>query len=72
MKCLKKEDLAIWGDYNSASTQQIAIKFKMCQDHDYCESEENIRKWLRRKFIVVVTNEVLWNQEVYFADTELA
>ena len=29
-KCIPREDLVIWGDYNSAKAQQIAVKFDMC------------------------------------------
>ena len=30
----------------------------MCEGHDYCESEENIIKWLKRKFVMLVFNEI--------------
>ena len=29
-RCIDTEDLRIWGDYNSAKAQQLAIRFKMC------------------------------------------
>ena len=55
-KCIKKEDLVTWGDYNSASAQQIAIKFKMCVNKTICESEENIREWIKGKYILLLYN----------------
>lgn len=30
----------------------------MCEGHDYCESEETIRKWLKRKFVLLIFNEI--------------
>ena len=29
-KCVDKEELEIWGDYNSKATQMMAINFRMC------------------------------------------
>ena len=49
-------NLQIWGDYDSEKAQQLAIRFKMCEGADYCESEENIREWLKRKYIVILYN----------------
>ena len=55
-KCINREDLVIWGDYNSQKAQQIAVKFKMCEGKDVCESKEKIKEWLARKFIVILYN----------------
>ena len=30
-KCINKEDLVIYGDYNSYRAQQINVTFKMCE-----------------------------------------
>ena len=47
-KCLNKEDMVIWGNYNSKEAQQVTIKFKTCNHdvNDYCKSKENIKQWL--------------------------
>ena len=55
-RCLKENDMQIWGSYDSEKAQQLAISFKMCEGADYCESEENIREWLRHKYIVLLYN----------------
>ena len=55
-KCINRKDLSIWGDYNSAKAQQIAIKFKMCEGRPDCESVEATREWLRGKFIILLYN----------------
>ena len=55
-KCVDQKDLVIWGDYNSAKAQQLAVKFKLCEGHDYCEPKDEILKWLRGKYIVLLYN----------------
>ena len=52
MKCVDRENLTIWGDYNSPVAQEFAIKFKMCVGEG-CEPIEKIRDWLSGKFIVL-------------------
>ena len=58
----------IWGDFNANKAQLISFKFKMCKDKPTCESEENIRKWLSGKFIVLLHNQVKFNQEGYYEE----
>ena len=69
-KCVPNKDLNIWGDYNSKKAQQLAYKFKFCQEKDdegnivlgrdgnpkKCESEEDIRTYLRGKYILLLYN----------------
>ena len=57
-KCPNPDQVKIWGDYNSLATQQLSVRFRMCVGHDYCESEENIREWLKRKFVLIAFNEI--------------
>ena len=59
--------MSIWGDYNSVKGQQLAIRFRMCEGgpEKGCESEENIRKWLQRKFIVIIYNSIRFENEGY-------
>lgn len=66
-KCIPREDLIIWGDYNSAKAQQISIKFEMCDNTKErfagvaCEEKAAIQEWLRRKFIVIIFNQIRFN-----------
>ena len=55
-KCIAKEDMKIWGDYNSERAMQLAVKFHMCEGHDYCRDKEDILKWLSGKYIVLLYN----------------
>ena len=55
-KCIDNKNLKIWGVYNSAKAQQIAVKFRMCDDRPDCESKEAIRDWLKGKYILLLYN----------------
>ena len=43
----------------------------MCEGHDYCESQEDIIKWLRRKFILLVYNEIRFELDGYGNDVSV-
>ena len=46
--CADKEDLIIYGDYNSAKAQTISMRFMFCdkEKNDYCFSREETLDWL--------------------------
>ena len=70
-KCPNSDQVQIWGDYNSLYAQQLTVSFKMCEGHDYCESRENIIAWLRRKFILLVYNEIRFELDGYGNDVSV-
>ena len=43
LKCFDPSQMEIWGDYNSAKAQQLAIRFKMCEGHNYCADKDEIK-----------------------------
>ena len=59
----------IWGDYNSAKAMQLSVRFKMCEGETWCESEENIRKWLKQKYIVILYNQVNFEHNKFHQDS---
>ena len=70
-RCMKREDLVIWGDYNSAKAQQISIKFNFCKDRDDCFSEAEIKEWLKRKFIVLLYNQRRFDPSTFHEATRI-
>ena len=68
-KCYDKKDFVVWGDFNSAYAQSMRIKFDMCVGHDYCKSYDEIMAFLRRKWLVIVYNEIRFNPFGYFEDS---
>ena len=59
-QCIKKPDLRIQGDYNSRITRSFVLLFEKCvQENEstvQCKSDQEIKEWLQRKFIVTYTN----------------
>ena len=43
----------------------------MCEGQG-CESEENIIEWLKRKYIVVIYNQIRFDSDKYFLDSKVA
>ena len=41
----------------------------MCKNKTICESEENIRQWLRGKYILLLYNQVRFDSEAYFYES---
>ena len=59
-KCLDEEYIRIQGDYNSGMTRSFVIQFEKCDQEKYdgvCKSDEEIEKWMRRKFILSYSNQ---------------
>ena len=69
-KCINEEEIVIWGDYNSQKAQQIAVNFKMCEPGvGECAEKDEILKWLQNKYIVMLYNQIVFDQEGYFTDS---
>ena len=47
------------------------MRFKACEG-DGCESKENIREWLKRKYIVILYNQIRFDSTKYFKDSRVA
>ena len=69
-KCIDKKDTVIWGDYASPSGQSIAVRFRMCEGgpSNGCETEEDIKNWLKPKFIVLLHNQRRFDNEGFYGE----
>ena len=60
LKCLTEPNqLALWGNFDSDVGQNIGIGFQKCDNATStvtCKSDEQIRQWMRDKYIIVLTN----------------
>ena len=55
--------MELQGDYNSNKAQVLKLVFEKCNNETIegnvtCASDEEITVWLRRKFIIVLQNQV--------------
>ena len=58
--CPKEEDLAIFGDYDSATALVFNIQFIMCHNRTDCKSREEIMNYLRDTFIMIAYNQIIF------------
>ena len=60
LMCLAEDsDVVIQGDFNSQKGKSLQVVFERCKENppgNQCHSKDKIDKWLRRKFIITVTN----------------
>ena len=49
----------------------MSVKFKMCKGESYCESEADIRKWLARKYIILLYNQVRFDPEHFLESSKI-
>ena len=61
LQCLQ-EDVELMGDYNSEAGKQLVISFKVCKGKPVCRDEAEIKKWMRRKFILIMENQIDFNK----------
>ena len=63
--------MVIWGDYNAAKAQQFEIQFVMCEyvEGGKCKTEAEIREWLMRKFILILYNHIIFDQDAFYEET---
>ena len=49
----------------------MSVSFKMCEGESYCESQEDIKKWLQRKFIVLLYNQIRFDSENFLDNAKI-
>ena len=54
--CAKKEELNIYGNFNSANTRMVNVKLERCHGQDYCASDKEITEFFRDKYLLVLQN----------------
>ena len=78
LQCIR-EDVVLSGDYNTAAASQLVIAFTPCRNEDSsgaqgaisppanqvkCKPEADIKRWMRRKFILLLENQVEFNKDL--------
>ena len=69
MQCID-EDFSIFGDYRSFAVQHLSIQFEACDyiNNSTCKSYEEIRQFMRRKFIMTLENARVFKSHLYDED----
>ena len=72
LKCLDVEKINVQGDYNSPKARSFVLLFEKCMNETFdgtCKSDQEIKDWLARKFIIVNMNNQRFNTRKYgFSD----
>ena len=63
----------IYGDYNSASAQQISMRFNFCDDskRDDCFTEEETKEWLQNKYMILLYRQIRFDPNSFYEDTKI-
>ena len=65
MKCIR-EDYQILGNFNTNMASNLMVVFEKCDPTQRsCKSEEEIEKWMRFKYILILLNEKLFIQHEF-------
>ena len=54
--CVNDEDLFLYGDFNSPKASLFNIQFKKCKDRPDCKTEDELRTFLKNKWILFIYN----------------
>ena len=67
MKCLNYEEFEFFGNFNSYKAKQPTLYLEMCMGgaEKGCEEEADIKEWLRDKYILVLSNQMVFDAERY-------
>lgn len=68
---MKNDDAELMGDYYTAKAKSLVLKFDMCVDEPTtpldqrkCKDPEEIKHWMRRKFLLTLENQVTFNKDI--------
>ena len=56
LRCMKKEDAYIFGNYNSNSGRMLRVKLMKCSNESYCKSEKEILDFIIGKYFLFLNN----------------
>ena len=62
--CIDKKDLRLYGDWNSSKARLIDIQLIKCTDKSYCKEEEDIKSFLRDKYLLLLSNQIRFDSDL--------
>ena len=63
--CIDKEDLRLWGDFESDFARQFNIDIVKCNGSQSCKNDTEIEEYFKGKYLLILTNQVLFNNANY-------
>lgn len=62
---MDKEDLFLYGDFESVHARSFRIDFIKCNERDDCKTDAEIKKFLSDKYLLILANEVWFDTGKY-------
>ena len=73
MICMDRdENMLISGDFDSDYGRVLHMNLIKCQGQDYCASDEEIKSFLKSKFLTVLHNEIIFDANSFGEDSIIA
>ena len=62
--------MEVYGRYGVPFGKIINVDIWQCEESEevQCKTEEEIKKWLSGKYIILLYNQIVFDQENYFSD----
>eukprot|EP00353_Schmidingerella_taraikaensis_P011845 CAMPEP_0185582810 /NCGR_PEP_ID=MMETSP0434-20130131/21140_1 /TAXON_ID=626734 ORGANISM="Favella taraikaensis, Strain Fe Narragansett Bay" /NCGR_SAMPLE_ID=MMETSP0434 /ASSEMBLY_ACC=CAM_ASM_000379 /LENGTH=225 /DNA_ID=CAMNT_0028201743 /DNA_START=150 /DNA_END=827 /DNA_ORIENTATION=+ len=67
--CIDSNELGIKGTYSSNEGRILSIVLNRCMGDDFCLSEQEAKKWLRGRYLILETNRIRFNPESFGTDS---
>ena len=67
--CIEEEQLELYGDWNSEKARTIQISLKRCSGQAYCKTDEEIDQFLKGKYLLLLNNQIRFDQTFYGAES---
>lgn len=61
--CIAKEEMRVYGDWNSKFARIIDITLSLCHGHSYCKEEKEIKAWYKNKFLLMMYNKIRFDSQ---------
>ena len=63
--CAKPEDFYLYGAYDTQKASQFNIQFIKCHDQTYCKSEKEIKEFIHKKYLLMLSNKIVFKSQEY-------
>ena len=63
--CVDEEELYIRGEFDSLSARRIRASLEKCHDRVDCKSDEEIRAFVRGKFLLKINNQIRFDSQKF-------
>ena len=62
---MKKEDLELYGNWNTEKARTIQVVLRRCEGEAYCKTDEEIDDFLRGNFLLLLNNGIRFDSTKY-------